>query len=159
MGPEKRKYKYRVVFQGNRVINQNYDAAIFQDLGSSPATLEASRAVDAFGSRQGSAIDVVDAEQAYVQAEMKGTPTWVCLPPEQRTGKAATMRQPVFRLKKALYGHADSGGYWERQCDSGLRKAGFVPVNNWPSMYHHGKLDWTLMVYVDDFKMAGPEQT
>eukprot|EP00974_Lingulodinium_polyedra_P011819 1140798-Lingulodinium_polyedra.AAC.1 len=25
--PENRKYKYRVVFQGNRVVDQNYDAA------------------------------------------------------------------------------------------------------------------------------------
>eukprot|EP00969_Alexandrium_andersonii_P134934 5969506-Alexandrium_andersonii.AAC.1 len=46
-----RKYKYRVVFQGNRVVDQNYDAAIFQDLGSTPATLEASRVADAYGAQ------------------------------------------------------------------------------------------------------------
>ena len=27
---------------------------------------------------------MVDAEQAYIQAEMKGDPTWICLPPEAR---------------------------------------------------------------------------
>ena len=42
-GDARRKYKYRVVFQGNRVINQNWEAALFQDLGSSPATMEASK--------------------------------------------------------------------------------------------------------------------
>ena len=26
----------------------------------------------------------------------------------------------------------------------------------WPSVYHHDGLDLTVMVYVDDFKMAGP---
>ena len=37
----RRKYKYRVVFQGNNVIDQNWETAIFQDLGSSPASMEA----------------------------------------------------------------------------------------------------------------------
>ena len=77
MSPELRKYKYRVVFQGNRVIDQNYEAAIFQDLGSTPATLEASRVADAFGAQENWATEVADAEQAYVQADMKGTSTWV----------------------------------------------------------------------------------
>ena len=37
--PEKnpaRKFKGRVVFQGNRVVNQNWDMAVFQDMGNSP---------------------------------------------------------------------------------------------------------------------------
>ena len=70
-----RKFKYRVVFQGNRVIDQNYEAAIFQDLGSAPATLEASRVADALGAQANWAAEVADAEQAYVQAEMKGAHT------------------------------------------------------------------------------------
>ena len=37
-----RKMKGRVVYQGNRVVNQNWEAALFQDLGSSLATPEAS---------------------------------------------------------------------------------------------------------------------
>ena len=45
-GHPNRKYKYRVVFQGNRVVNQDWEAATFEDLGSSPATLESSRACD-----------------------------------------------------------------------------------------------------------------
>ena len=44
-----RKFKGRVVFQGNRVVDQNYDAAIFQDLGSTPATMEASKMADFCG--------------------------------------------------------------------------------------------------------------
>ena len=105
LGASQRKFKYRVVFQGNRVIDQNYEAAIFQDLGSTPATLEASRVADALGDQDSWAAEVVGAEQAYVQADMKGTPTWVCLPPNQRAGKSVQMEQPVYRLKKVLYGH------------------------------------------------------
>ena len=63
-----RKYKGRVVFQGNRVVNQYYDAAIFQDLGSAPATLEAARIADAYGGFKDHDVDIADAEQAYVQA-------------------------------------------------------------------------------------------
>ena len=40
---ERKKYKYRVVFQGNRVVDQNMNEAQFQDMGSAPATVEAAR--------------------------------------------------------------------------------------------------------------------
>ena len=113
LGHPKRKYKGRVVFQGNRVTNQNWEAAIFQDLGSCPATMEASRAADCYGSAPGHCIQIADAEQAYIQAELSGTPCWICLPPEQRTEKTKGMRRPVVQLKKALYGHPDSGTFWE----------------------------------------------
>ena len=56
----------------------------FQDLGSSPATLQAATAVDCFGCLPDHAIEIADAEQAYIQADMEGDPTWVCLPPEAR---------------------------------------------------------------------------
>ena len=38
--PSTRKYKGRVVFQGNHVMNHLYEDAQFQDMGSAPATLE-----------------------------------------------------------------------------------------------------------------------
>ena len=66
-------------------MNQNYEAALFQDLGSSPATPEASRACDAYGREPGMHTEVADAEQAYVQATLKGVPSWVSLPEESQT--------------------------------------------------------------------------
>ena len=108
----KRKYKGRVVFQGNRVTNQNWEAAIFQDMGSNPATMDAGRAADCYGCVEGNSIEVADAEQAYIQAELSGTPTWVCIPPEDRPASWAKYRKPVVMLKKALYGHPDSGTFW-----------------------------------------------
>ena len=59
-------------------------------------------------------------------------------------------------LKLALYGHPDAGGYWERHCEEHLASVGFVPVLDWRSTYWHPELKLLLMVYVDDFKMAGP---
>ena len=71
-GHANRKFKGRVVFQGNRVVNQNWEAAMFQDLGNAPATMDASRIADAMGCIPGNGIEIADAEQAYVQAELKG---------------------------------------------------------------------------------------
>ena len=88
---------------------------------------------------------------------MKGTPTWVCLPPNQRRGKAAKMTQPVYSLKKALYGHPDAGTYWEEKCDQHVRHVGFEPVGEeWPSCYVHKTMNLFLVIYVDDFKLSGP---
>ena len=67
-GHPKRKFKGRVVFQGNRVTNQNWEAAIFQDLGSCPATMEASKAADFSGLVPGHAVEIADAERAYAQS-------------------------------------------------------------------------------------------
>ena len=64
----------------------------------------------------------------------------------------------MARLVKALYGHPDSGTFWERHCDRELTKAGFTPIENWPSCYWHKTYNCLLTVYVDDFKLAGPEQ-
>ena len=36
-----RKFKGRVVFQGNNVKDENYDWALFAELGSSPCTMQA----------------------------------------------------------------------------------------------------------------------
>ncbi|MCP4189689.1 MAG: hypothetical protein GY768_03565, partial [Planctomycetaceae bacterium] len=57
-GHPSRKFKGRVVFQGNRVKNQDYQAAIFQDLGSAPATMAAARAADCYGCASGNTIEV-----------------------------------------------------------------------------------------------------
>ena len=71
-GDQRRKYKARVVFQGNRVINQDWEAAMFQDLGNAPATMEASRSVDCYGCLPGHVEEQSDARQAYIQAFLKG---------------------------------------------------------------------------------------
>eukprot|EP00959_Pyramimonas_sp_CCMP1952_P430589 9018241-Pyramimonas_sp.AAC.1 len=49
LGHRDRKYKGRVVFDGSSVRDQNKDMALFQELSSSPATMQAGEAADAFG--------------------------------------------------------------------------------------------------------------
>ena len=153
-GDPDRKFKGRCVVQGNDVKDENSHAAIFQELSSSPATLEAAKPVDAYGCMKGNEAQQCDAQQAYVQSELGGTETWISLPKILRPEWWAP--EPVRILKLALYGHPDAGGYWERHCEEHLTSIGFVPVPDWRGTYWHPELKLLLMVYVDDFKMAGP---
>ena len=77
---EARKYKYRLVFSGDRLVDQSFEKAIFQDLGSNPASLKSNKTFDLHGITMGHVIQQAGAELAYIQAELKGPPTWVMLP-------------------------------------------------------------------------------
>ena len=85
--------------------------------------MAASKTVDAFGLQKGFIVQQADAEAAYTQTEIKGTPTWVRLPydrwPEE--WKAKKYHDPVVRLKLALYGHPDAGTYREQRADEHLK--------------------------------------
>lgn len=48
-GSEGRKLRGRYVFQGHRVYDELLEAGLFNELGSSPASMEAAKAVDAHG--------------------------------------------------------------------------------------------------------------
>ena len=156
----RRKCKGRGVLLGNQVKNQNWEAAFFQDLGNSPASFEASRWADFYGCLPGHDVQLADAIQAYIQAKLTGPECWVELPIEGWPDwvDVSRFRRPMARLVKALYGHPDAGTMWERHCDSACKAVGFKPVGEeWPSVYFHDGLKLLLVVYVDDLKMAGPQ--
>ena len=74
--------------------------------------------------------------------------------------KRQGFRNPVCPLRKALYGHPDSGTHWEQHCERHLLALGFIAFSDaWKSCYYHPKLLLVLIVYVDDFKMAGPVES
>ena len=142
---------------------------MFSETASTPATLEASRIADIYSCFVGSELkngtpvkhtmQSRDVEQAYLQADLEGSDTYIMLPYEMWTPEMKKMKCPVFRLEKALYGHKNSGYYWQEFCDKQVRKAGFEPISksNWPGVYFNKKSKLLLVVYVDDMKMAGPE--
>lgn len=66
-----------------RELRRRNIPAIFQDLGTSPATTEAARVADWHGCLPRHRIDAADAVQAYVQADLKGTPTCIVWPREE----------------------------------------------------------------------------
>ena len=47
--------------------------------------------------------------------------------PEERWPKGwrGKYKDPVVNLVLALYGHPDSGGFWEQHCENMLKEAGF----------------------------------
>ena len=128
------------MLNGADVKDASFDTAIFACLSSAPPSLEASERADYYGLFVGNRTETADAEQAYTQAVLAGTETWVRLSksrwPAHWHGK---YRDPVVIWRLALYGHPDAGGYWEKHWDSHLRKVGFAPfaAENWPSIYHH----------------------
>ena len=66
------------------------------------------------------------------------------------------MKCPVAKLEKALYGHKNSGAYWQQYCDEKCCNAGFTPISeNWPCVYWSEELELLLIVYVDDMKLSG----
>ncbi len=161
LGDKGRKYKGRTVFQGNRVWDENWEVAMFQELGSSPASMEASKIADLIGLLPGYCIKQADAKQAYTQAELGGDETWVIIPEDQRPAwwkeKFPGMKTPVCRLNLALYGHPNSGAYWEQHCDAHLKNIGWESIDEndaWRSCYWHPTKKAFLLVYVDDFKLS-----
>jgi len=155
-----RQYKGRVVSQGNQVKDEFGDWAIFQEISSAPATIAAAKAADTYGMFKGHGVDQCDAEQAYIQAKLQGDPTWVRIPREEWPEEWIKKRyyDPVCPLEQALYGHSASGAYWEKQCEKDLKAIGFEPLaDEWKSTFWHPRLKLSLIVYVDDFKLAGPD--
>ena len=154
-----RKFKGRSVFQGNDVKDENADIAIFGEMSSSPATMEAGKATDYYGLFPGHDIETADAEQAYTQARLRGIATWASLPPERWPKRwRGKYKQPVVPLRLALYGHPDSGGHWEEHCEKHVLSVGFTKIRDWLSCYFHPRLKLFLVIYVDDFKLAGPTE-
>ena len=116
---------------------------------------------DAYGMLPGHTIQMADGESAYTQAELKGPKTWVRIPRERWPQKWVDegIEDPVCPLRLALYGHPDAGGFWERHCEKAVSEVGFTFLPDWPSVFFHKELRLMLVIYVDDFKLAGPTES
>ena len=137
-GDLNRKLKGRVVFLGDRVRDQHGAAAVFEELASSPAGMEASKFVDAYGLIGGHVCQQADAEQAYTQALLESKyETWMRVPAKDRKPEWGDAIY-VVNLIKALYGHPQAGAFWEQRCERALKNAGFVPLGDcgeWRSVF------------------------
>ncbi len=159
-GNPQRKFKGRAVFLGDNVKDEHFNWAEFADLGSSPPTMEAARALDAIGCLEGYSVKTGDARGAYTQAYLRGCKTWVALPRERWPDSwVGVYTCPMVPLVMSLYGHPDAGGYWEQHCEERVLSLGFERVHvNWPSTFWHPKKRALLIVYVDDFKLAARDK-
>lgn len=64
----------------------------------------------------------------------------------------------MVKLVKALYGHPDSGGLWERHLKAALVKCGFQEFPEHLSSFWHPKHKCLLTAYVDDLLLSGPAE-
>ena len=139
---DERKYKGRVVCLGNNVLDEMKLAAVFNEMSSSPSSMDAAKLSDWWACQSDPQFGEhtcmqADATQAYTQSELGGTPTWVRLPKEEWPPAWRGMIDPVCPLRLALYGHPDAGGYWEKHCEKHLKEAGFESIPAWPSCFWH----------------------
>ena len=90
--PSKRKYKGRVVFQGNQVKDAEGVAAVFAELGTSASLMPAAKLLDAIAMLPGCAGEQSDAVQAYTQellyhGQKHSVETWIRRPRDQWPNK------------------------------------------------------------------------
>ena len=77
-----RTAKGRAVFLGDNVKDQDFQFAVFEELGSAPPSIEAAKTLDAFSLLPGYEETQADGISAYTQSFLRGTPTYVALPYE-----------------------------------------------------------------------------
>ncbi len=122
----------RFVIQGNRVRDEENMMALFQVLGPAPASVASSKMLDLIARLPGCRGVQTDAVRAHTQALMSGIETWIWLPNWPPGWKG--MRDPAAPLCLALYGHPDSGTFWEQHCEERSLMKGFHSIPGWPDV-------------------------
>ena len=124
-------FRGRIVISGGKIKTATGAWAVFQELGTVPATMTACRIVLAVAALVKDATGLQsDCTAAYTQAEMTGPATYIRMPkswwPASWIGK---FKDPVCRLLRALYGHPQSGDIWGDKLEVELKKLGFRSVD------------------------------
>ena len=79
------KMKGRIVYRGDCAKDEHGAAAVYQELGANPTSVQRLNACLAYGSLPGNRATAADAVKAYVQALLSSKyKTWIELPPELR---------------------------------------------------------------------------
>ena len=134
--------------------------AVFQELSASPIAVQGANANLAYGALPGHKSTAADAIRAYVQSLLKSKfRTFVQIPkvlwPKHWHGKYT---RPMCLLKKALYGHPESGAHWEKHLAEAITSIGGEAVDDHPSCFWFPKTRMFMSVYVDDLLLSGPEK-
>ena len=152
------KMKGRIVYRGDCAKDEHGAAAVYQELGANPTSVQGLNACLAYGSLPGNSSSAADAVKAYVQALLSSKyKTWIELPPELRPKHwRDKFVKPVVLLVKALYGHPDAGGLWEQHLKKIIRNLGGQEVPEYPGNFFFPDTKLLLSTYVDDLTLAGP---
>ena len=153
------KLKGRIVYRGDCAKDEYGAAAVYQELGANPTSVQGLNNCLAYGALQGHATTTSDAIKAYVQALLKSKhQTWIELPPELRPKWwREKFARPVVLLLRALYGHPDAGGLWEQHLARIIKGLGGREISEFPGNYWFPNRKLLLSTYVDDLTLSGPE--
>jgi len=138
LAADKHKYKGRIFFRGDNVKDQDGAVAVFQELSASPTSVQDANSNIAYGLLPGNKSTVADAVRAYIQSLLKAKhKTWVRVPKElwPPSWHKRGYKKPYCLLERALYGHPESGGRWERHFTDAVKKIGGVSVSGHPSCF------------------------
>ena len=154
------KMKGRIVYRGDCAKDEHGAAAVYQELGANPTSVQGLNACLAYGTLPGNQATAADAVKAYVQAMLSSKfRTWIELPPELRPKWwKDKFVKPVVLLVKALYGHPDAGGLWERHLKTIIKSLGGEEVPEYPGNFWFPKTKLLLSTYVDDLTLSGPAE-
>ena len=152
------KMKGRIVYRGDCAKDEHGAAAVYQELGANPTSVQGLNTCLAYGSLPGNSSSAADAVKAYVQALLSSKyKTWIGLLPELRPKHwRDKFVKPVVLLVKALYGHPDAGGLWEQHLKKIIRNLGGQEVPEYPGNFFFPDTKLLLSTYVDDLTLAGP---
>ena len=154
------KVKGRIVYRGDCAKDEEGAAAVYRELGANPTSVQGLNACVAYGALPGNATSAADAIKAYVQALLKSKyQTWIELPPELRPKWwRDKFVRPVVLLLRALYGHPEAGGLWEKHLKQVLRQLGGEEVPEYPGNFWFPETKLLLSTYVDDLTLSGPQE-
>ena len=161
LAPEFQKFKGRIVYRGDRVLDEFNNLVFFEETSTTPTGLIALNTSLFWGCLPGHSVSCSDAVQAYLQSELKEE-TYVILPKElwlqgweKRFGAQTRV---VVRLRKSLHGHAQAGRFplemfeggrvWvqtpdgDRPCPD-LRRSEQGVILDWPAVFDPRRLHAT----------------
>jgi len=156
------KWKARIVAGGNRLLDINGQHFREKGLHGAPTSLEAIRLVCWWATMNPTHILLqADVTGAYLQSRLGGRPVWVVLPPSlwPQSWRNKGYKQPVLRLRKALYGLQRSGFDWAKRAHSVLSSLGWTVIPDVVDAVYikrDGKQVCILALYVDDILASGP---
>ncbi|CAE7231161.1 unnamed protein product [Symbiodinium sp. CCMP2592] len=154
------KVKGRIVYRGDCAKDEEGAAAVYRELGANPTSVQGLNACLAYGSLPGHQSSAADAVKAYVQALLKSKyQTWIELPPELRPAWwRECFAKPVVLLLRALYGHPEAGGLWEKHLKGVLKSMGGQELPEYPGNFWFPETKLLLSTYVDDLTLSGPQE-
>lgn len=163
LGPDFHKWKARFVGRGD--IVKDADGNLIKEhelLYSKPVAMHTFRLLFAMASAEGLELEIGDMQTAFLQCPRKGADTWVKLPmeflPEKDRTTWKSMKNPVVRLKKSLYGFCRSGYDLEQLMWKELEQLGWVHRGDNFFSKHTRSGNCYLVLYVDDILMAVPRR-